>query len=52
MIIYFIAGSCDFLFYLKLAEIMTAAVIKWSEFMATDPEIRVRFPALPDFFEK
>jgi hypothetical protein len=21
-----------------------------SEFLATDPEVRVRFPALPDFF--
>jgi hypothetical protein len=21
----------------------------WSEFLATDPELRVRFPALPDF---
>jgi hypothetical protein len=27
-------------------------VIYWSEFLATDPEIRVRFPALPDFLEK
>jgi hypothetical protein len=22
---------------------------KWSEFLATDPEARVRFPVLPDF---
>jgi hypothetical protein len=22
---------------------------RWSEFLATDPEVRVRFPALPDF---
>jgi hypothetical protein len=21
----------------------------WSQFLATDPEVRVRFPALPDF---
>jgi hypothetical protein len=21
----------------------------WSEFLATDPEVRVRFPALPDY---
>jgi hypothetical protein len=21
----------------------------WSEFLATDPEVRVQFPALPDF---
>jgi hypothetical protein len=25
----------------------TASVVKWSEFLATDPEARVRFPALP-----
>jgi hypothetical protein len=24
----------------------------WSEFLATDPEARVRFPALPDFLKK
>jgi hypothetical protein len=24
-------------------------VVQWSEFLATDPEVRVRFPALPDF---
>jgi hypothetical protein len=23
-------------------------VVKWSEFLATDPEARVRFPALPE----
>jgi hypothetical protein len=23
--------------------------LQWSEFLATDPEVRVRFPALPDF---
>jgi hypothetical protein len=27
-------------------------VVKWSEFLATDPEARVRFPALPDFLKK
>jgi hypothetical protein len=27
---------------------MTASVVKWSEFLATDPEARVRFPALPE----
>jgi hypothetical protein len=30
---------------------MTASVVQGSEFLATDPEIRVRFPALPDFLE-
>jgi hypothetical protein len=29
--------------------IQTASVAKWSEFLATDPEVRVRFPSLPDF---
>jgi hypothetical protein len=24
-------------------------VIKWSELLATDPEVRVVFPELPDF---
>jgi hypothetical protein len=27
----------------------TASVVKWSEFLTTDPEVRVRFQALPDF---
>jgi hypothetical protein len=27
----------------------TASVVQWSEFLATDPEIRVRFQMLPDF---
>jgi hypothetical protein len=26
---------------------VTASVVLWSEFLATDPEARVRFPALP-----
>jgi hypothetical protein len=25
------------------------SVVYWSEFLATDPEVQVRFPALPDF---
>jgi hypothetical protein len=24
-------------------------MVKWSEFLATDPEVRVQLPALPDF---
>jgi hypothetical protein len=28
--------------------IMAASVVWWSEFMATDPQARVRFPALPE----
>jgi hypothetical protein len=27
---------------------LTASVVYWSEFLATDPEARVRFPALPE----
>jgi hypothetical protein len=27
----------------------TASVVQWSEFLATDPEVGVRFPALPNF---
>jgi hypothetical protein len=27
----------------------TATVVYWSEFLATDPEARVRFPTLQDF---
>jgi hypothetical protein len=27
---------------------MTASVVSWSEFLAIDPEARVRIPALPE----
>jgi hypothetical protein len=30
-------------------EIPTASDVWWSEFLAIDPEVRVRFPALTDF---
>jgi hypothetical protein len=30
---------------------LTASVIYWSEFLATDPGVRFRFLALPDFLE-
>jgi hypothetical protein len=33
----------------RLASKYTASVVWWSEFLATDPEVLVRFPALPDF---
>jgi hypothetical protein len=33
--------------YMKLQ--LIASVVYWSEFLTTDPEVRVRFPALPDF---
>jgi hypothetical protein len=29
--------------------LLTTSVVEWSEFLATDPKVRVRFPALPDF---
>jgi hypothetical protein len=30
---------------------LTASLVWWSEFLAIDPKIRVRFSALPDFFK-
>jgi hypothetical protein len=27
---------------------LTASVVYWTEFLATDPEARVRFPELPE----
>jgi hypothetical protein len=36
--------NCYFQWCKKL---LTASVVYWSEFLATDPEARVRFPALP-----
>jgi hypothetical protein len=35
------------IFYMSSVDEMTASVVYWSEFLATDPEARVRFPALP-----
>jgi hypothetical protein len=34
--------------YEKYMFVTTASVVWWSEFLATDPEVRVRFLALPD----
>jgi hypothetical protein len=34
------------LFFVSLC-LWTASVVTWSEFLATDPEARIRFPALP-----
>jgi hypothetical protein len=31
---------------------VTASVVQWSEFLATHPEIRVRFPAPPHFLRR
>jgi hypothetical protein len=33
---------------LSIFLLQTASVVWCSEFLATDPEVRVRFPALPD----
>jgi hypothetical protein len=30
----------------------TATMVWWSKFLAKDPEIRVRFQALPEFFRR
>jgi hypothetical protein len=30
-------------------KVLTASVVEWLEFLATDPEVLVLFPALPDF---
>jgi hypothetical protein len=42
---------CDWLLHIALATCefsRTASVVWWSQFLATDPEARVRFPALPE----
>jgi hypothetical protein len=36
------------LYLLFSKTVLTASVVLWSEFLATDPEARVRFPALPE----
>jgi hypothetical protein len=38
-----------YLFIIIIA-LQSASMFQWAEFLATDPEVRVRFPALPDFF--
>jgi hypothetical protein len=37
-----------FPFNLSYVCLMTTSVVWWSEFLATDPKARVRFPALPE----
>jgi hypothetical protein len=34
---------------IDMNSINTASVVKWSLFLVTVPEVRVRFPTLPDF---
>jgi hypothetical protein len=34
---------------IMLCVLGTASVVYWSDFLTTDPEVRVRFPALSDF---
>jgi hypothetical protein len=33
---------------IMIVVVAAASVVYWSEFLATDPEARVRFPALPE----
>jgi hypothetical protein len=33
----------------RLSLKLTASVVQWPKFLATNPEARVRFPTLPDF---
>jgi hypothetical protein len=35
-------------FFQNVGTFQTASVVLWSEFLATDPETRVRFPTLPE----
>jgi hypothetical protein len=35
-------------FYSIITSLATASVVQWSELLATDPEARVQFPALPE----
>jgi hypothetical protein len=47
----FLAGSCDCCHWVSIQQYenySTPSVVKWSGFLATNPEVRVRFPALPD----
>jgi hypothetical protein len=37
--------------YFTAPSVTCYSVIWWSEFLATDPEVRVRFPALPHFLK-
>jgi hypothetical protein len=39
--------DCLLLFLIRQYLTETASAVWWSEFLATDPEARVRFPALP-----
>jgi hypothetical protein len=39
----------NFIMLSSPCSILTASVVQWSEFMATDSEVRVRFKALPNF---
>jgi hypothetical protein len=34
--------------WFRIQHFVTASVVEWSEFLATDPKARVRFPALPE----
>jgi hypothetical protein len=40
------------LYFTLLLAVRTASVVQWSEFLATDPEVRVRLPVLSDFLNE
>jgi hypothetical protein len=46
---FFSKSEVHFSVYRVMSVLATATVVKWSEFLATDPDVRVRFSALPDF---
>jgi hypothetical protein len=39
---------CQKVTFRAVVDVRTASVAEWSEFLATDPEYRVRFPTLPE----
>jgi hypothetical protein len=45
--IHYCLKACVYYYYLNVYVI--ASVVQWSEFLAIDAEVRVPFPALPDF---
>jgi hypothetical protein len=42
-------GSCRLTVNTRASKIVKEHFIWWLEFLAADPEVLVRFPALPDF---
>jgi hypothetical protein len=42
-------SGCSSIIIFDCLNPLLASVVWWSEFLPPDPEVRVRFPALPDF---